>query len=247
MKDLYATVKINEEIAQNIYSLTVTLDEEVEGVTGGKFLNISTGGARLLRRPLGVMKKEGKDITVCYQLKGEGTVALSQMKKGERVSVLLPLGNGFDLGNAKTVAVIGGGVGVFPLIATLRRHAKNVDFYTYFGFRNKQAVCLLNEAKPYSKKLTVVTDDGSFGEKGNAVEAFFKDNIKPDLIISCGPPIMFKALKKKLDEKGDKTKCLVSLEERMGCGIGACLVCTCKKTDGAMARVCADGPVFDIN
>ena len=100
-----------------------------------------------------------------------------------------------------------------------------------------------------SKKLTVVTDDGSYGKKGNAVDAYLDDaeNIKADLIIACGPPVMLKVLKQKLTARGINTPCLVSLEERMGCGVGACLVCVCKKHDGENARVCKDGPVFDIN
>jgi len=120
------------------------------------------------------------------------------------------------------------------------------NFYTYLGFRNKQAVCLLNEL-PKCKELTVVTDDGSCGDKDNAVNAYIKALHEVDLIIACGPPVMLKALKCALAEREIKTPCLVSLEERMGCGIGACLVCTCKKSDGGNARVCKDGPVFDIN
>ena len=100
-----------------------------------------------------------------------------------------------------------------------------------------------------SEKLTVVTDDGSFGGNGNAVESYLKDadKLEADCIIACGPPVMLKVLKQKLIERGNKIPCYVSLEERMGCGIGACLVCVCKKADGSNARVCKDGPVFDIN
>lgn len=248
MKDIIAKVKENKEIAQNVYSLTVTLSEDVGEIRGGQFLNISTGdSSRLLRRPLGVVKAEGKDVTVCYQIKGEGTRALSKMGAGETVYVLLPLGNGFNLENAENIAVIGGGVGVFPLLATLKQYCKEKKFYTFFGFRNKNAVCFESEAKSYSEKFTLVTDDGSAGVKGNAVSAYFSSGVKPDLIISCGPPVMLKALKNALSERGDKTPCLVSLEERMGCGIGACLVCVCKKTDNGNVRVCKDGPVFNIN
>jgi dihydroorotate dehydrogenase electron transfer subunit len=100
-----------------------------------------------------------------------------------------------------------------------------------------------------SKKLTIVTDDGSLGAKDNAVSAYLndKDKVRADLIIACGPPIMLKVLKAQLKERDITTPCLVSLEERMGCGIGACLVCVCKKSDKTNARVCLDGPVFDIN
>lgn len=248
MKDLTATVKSNELIAENIYMLTLTLPENSEKIRGGQFVNLSTGkDSHLLRRPLGVMKVESNDVTVCYQVKGEGTVKLSQAQAGDKLKILLPLGNGFTL-NEKNIAVIGGGVGIFPLIATIREHCGSKNFYSYIGFRNKNAVCLLDELKK-SESLTVVTDDGSYGNKGNAVEAFLNDSqsLNVDTIIACGPPVMLKVLKSKLKERGIKTPCYVSLEERMGCGIGACLVCVCKKSDGQNARVCKDGPVFNID
>ncbi len=248
MKDLTTVVKSNVKIAENIFMITLTLPESAGRIKGGQFVNLSTGdGAHLLRRPLGVMKVEGNDVSVCYQLKGEGTVKLSQAKAGDKLKILLPLGNGFDLEGKKNIAVIGGGVGIFPLIATIREHCADKKFYSYIGFRNKNAVCLTDELEK-SEKLTIVTDDGGFGAKGNAVEAYLNDCDKPepDLIIACGSPVMLKVLKQKLSERGIKTPCYVSLEERMGCGIGACLVCVCKKTDGENARVCKDGPVFNI-
>ncbi len=249
MKDLIATVKENKLIAENIYRLTLSLPESAGTIRGGQFLNLSTGSpSNLLRRPLGIMKAEGNDITVCYQVKGGGTQTLAKTETGQKLSVLLPLGNGFNLDGYKKIAVIGGGVGIFPLIATIRENCKDKKFYSFIGFRNKGAVCLLDELEK-SESLTVTTDDGSYGEKGNAVDAYLKraDEIKADAIIACGPPVMLKVLKQKLSERGIKTPCFVSLEERMGCGIGACLVCVCKKNDGENARVCKDGPVFNID
>ena len=245
MKDLKAIVKENREIAENIYLMTVKPYEEVKDIRGGTFLNISVGdGEKLLRRPFGIMKAEKQEITFCYQLKGGGTESLSKRKAGDELSVLLPLGNGFDLKKYKRIAVVGGGVGIFPLISAVQKN-KDKEFYCYLGFRNKNAVCLLDEFEA-AKSVKVETDDGSFGDKGNAVEAFFEGNPKVDAIISCGPPVMLKALKKGLEDRGIKTPCFVSLEERMGCGIGACLVCVCKTKSGENKRVCHDGPVFDI-
>ena len=249
MKDVTATVKNNSLIAENVYMMTLALSESVGEIHGGQFVNLATGdNSHLLKRPLGVMKVEGNNISVCYQLKGEGTKTLSKAEIGQKLKILLPLGNGFNLNAYKNIAVIGGGVGIFPLISTIREHCADKNFYSYVGFRNKSAVCLLNELEK-SKSLTVVTDDGSYGQKGNAVDAYLKDadRLNVDCIISCGPPVMLKVLKQKLEERGNKIPCLVSLEERMGCGIGACLVCVCKKQNGENARVCKDGPVFDIN
>jgi len=247
MKDLFVTVKSNLPIAENIYMMTLEFPEEIEGIRGGQFLNLSTGdNSQLLRRPLGICAVEGKDITVCYQVKGKGTEKLARAKAGDKLKALLPLGNGFDLSNYKNIAVIGGGVGIFPLIATISEN-KDKNFFAYIGFRNASAVCLLDEFKK-CKALTVTTDDGSFGVKGNAVSAYFSDDSrKADAIIACGPPVMLKALKEGLEKRKINIPCFVSLEERMGCGVGACLVCVCKKTDGNNARVCKDGPVFNIN
>ncbi len=249
MKEVISTVKEVVRIADNVYSLTVALPEPVGEVRGGQFLNISTGdNSRLLKRPFGIVRAEGCDVTVCFQVKGEGTQALANARKGDELSVLLPLGNGFILPeSAKNIVVIGGGVGIFPLVPVISGN-KDKKFYSYIGFRNRGCACLLDEFGK-SQKLTIVTDDGSMGEKDNAVNAYLKDreNVKADMIIACGPPVMLRALKAQLKEKGITTPCLVSLEERMGCGIGACLVCVCAKSDGSRARVCKDGPVFNID
>ncbi len=248
MKDLLSEVKSNERIAENIYMITLTLPEDAGAMHGGQFANLSTGnGQHLLRRPLGICKVDGSDISLCYQVKGGGTRYLSTVPAGAKLQVLLPLGNWFDLEEYKSVAVIGGGVGIFPLIRTVAENAPQKDFYCYMGFRNKNAVCLLNELSG-CKKLTVTTDDGSYGAKGNAVEAYLReaDNIPAEAIIACGPPIMLSVLKRELSQKGFKIPCFVSLEERMGCGMGACLVCVCRLEDGSNARVCRDGPVFSI-
>lgn len=248
MKDLLCTVKDNREIADNIYMITLTLPESAGALHGGQFVNLATGdNSLLLRRPLGVCIAEGNELSLCYQVKGKGTKKLTEAKAGDGLKMLLPLGNYFDLSGYKKVAVVGGGVGIFPLIAAIREN-KSVDFHTFAGFRNKGAVCLLEELGA-SKTLTVTTDDGSYGAKGNAVDAFLADEnaLKSDAIIACGPPVMLRILKAKLAERGIKTPCFVSLEERMGCGMGACLVCVCKTTDEKNARVCKDGPVFEIN
>lgn len=248
MKDYSVTVKGNELIAENIYKITLILPDSAEKIKGGQFANIAVGGDHLLRRPLGICTVDGKEITLCYQVKGRGTQKLAGVKAGESLNILLPLGNGFNVEEYKNIAVIGGGVGIFPLISVIRENYKSKNFYSYVGFRNKNCVCLLSEFEK-GKSVKVTTDDGSYGDKGNAVEAFFADceNIKADAIIACGPPVMLKVLKQKLAENGVDLPCFVSLEERMGCGVGACLVCVCKKSDGKNARVCKDGPVFNIN
>ena len=246
MREYQATILENKPAAENIYSLTLALPEAVK-IRAGQFADLSVGGAHLLKRPLAVCKADGEKVTVCYQIRGEGTKLLSERKAGETLDALLPLGNGFYLKqNEKKIALVGGGVGIFPMISVIGEYAAEKEISAYIGFRNKGAVCGLEELKR-AKKLTAVTDDGSFGEKMNAVQAFAADlevGERPDVVLSCGPLPMLRALKTVLE--GRDIPCYVSLEERMGCGIGACLVCVCELTNGEHARVFKDGPVFGI-
>ncbi len=244
MRELTAAVLENVRIAENIYSLTFATEEAVP-VLPGQFCMVGVAGYPL-RRPLAVCKAEGERVTVCYQVKGGGTKSLVGYKQGHRLSVLLPLGNGFSLTpDMKRVAVVGGGVGVFPLISAIRAYAGEREISAYMGFRNRAAVCLRYEMQR-ADKLVIATDDGSEGYRGTAVQAFMEDieRAKPDVVLSCGPTPMLRALKNAVS--GRNIPVYVSLEERMGCGIGACLVCVCDKKDGTHARVCRDGPVFEI-
>lgn len=246
MKEYIGTIVKNEKIADNIHAVTFALDKDVQ-VRCGQFGNIAVGGMHLLRRPIAVCKAEGREVTFCYQIKGEGTQRLKGMKAGETCNVLMPLGNGFYVEEEeKKVALVGGGVGVFPLISVLRQYATTKEIAAYIGYRNKGAVCGVEEFAK-AQKFIAVTDDGSYGAQMNAVQAFAADLEKgnrPDVVLACGPTPMLRALKGLVEK--ENLPCYVSLEERMGCGIGACLVCVCDKTDGKRARVCKDGPVFDV-
>ena len=247
MKDYIATIVKNERIAENIYAVTFDLGEEAR-VRAGQFGNIAVGGTHLLRRPIAVCKTEGKEVTFCYQIKGEGTQKLKTMGAGTQLNVLMPLGNGFFVEETeKKVALVGGGVGTFPLISVLREYGDKKEISAYIGYRNKDAVCGVEEFEK-ATKFVAVTDDGSYGEKMNAVQAFeadLKAGNRPDVVLACGPTPMLRALKALVEK--ENLNCYVSLEERMGCGIGACVVCVCEKTNGARARVCKDGPVFNAN
>ena len=246
MREVNATILENKRLAEDVYTLTFYTDEVIP-VRAGQFCMIGVGG-HALRRPIAVCKAEGERITVCYRLKGEGTRTLaSSYKQGEKLSVLLPLGNGFTLTpEQKRIAIVGGGVGIFPLISAIREFAEEKEIYAYMGFRNRESVCMEYELRR-AKKYVTATDNGSVGFHGTAVQAFMADfaEIKPDAVLACGPTPMLHALKEATKNKGIPV--YVSLEERMGCGIGACLVCTCKTKDGGRARVCKDGPVFEVN
>ena len=246
MKDYIATIVKNQPIAENIYEITFALDEDIS-VRCGQFGDIAIGGTHLLRRPIAICKAEGREVTFCYQLRGEGTQKLKTMEAGARLNVLMPLGNGFFVEeNEKKVALVGGGVGVFPLISVLRAYGATKEISAYIGYRNKGAVCGVEEFAK-AQKFIAVTDDGSYGKQMNSVQAFEEDlkagNL-PDVVLACGPTPMLRALKGVVER--EKLPCYVSLEERMGCGIGACLVCVCDMTNGQRARVCKDGPVFNV-
>ena len=245
MREVTATVLENKRIADEIYSLTFATEEEIR-VRPGQFVMVGVGGFPL-RRPIAVCKAEGDRVTVCYRLKGAGTRTLARdYRMGEKLSVLMPLGNGFYVKeNEKKVAVVGGGVGIFPLISAIREYSRNKQVYAYMGFRNRAAVCMEYDMTR-GEKLVIATDDGSAGFHGTSVQAFMQDvdMVCPDVVLACGPTPMLRALKVAM--KGRDIPVYVSLEERMGCGIGACLVCVCERTDGAHARVCKDGPVFDV-
>lgn len=257
MKELRVRILENAPIAAGVNKMRFALPERVEGLFCGKFVNISVGdGAHLLRRPIAICEHGEENgvqtVTICYQIKGTGTQAMSCAKVGDELACVLPLGNGFQLAEGqRRVALIGGGVGIFPMISVLREYAgAGKEFYSYIGFRNKAAVCMADAFAALSAHVEIVTDDGSFGKKNNAVAAFFADyeRAKPDAVLACGPTPMLRALKAGLKERGISIPCYVSLEERMGCGIGACLVCVCKKSGKEEnARVCKDGPVFEIN
>ena len=246
MREITATVLENICIAEDIYALTFSAGKDVK-VRAGQFCMIGVAGMPL-RRPLAICKAEGERITVCYRLKGAGTKFLAESyKQGEKLNVLLPLGNGFFIKDTeKRVALVGGGVGIFPLISVIRAYHNEKYIASYMGFRNKDAFCMQYELER-SDLLKVASDDGSMGFHGTSVDLFMQDfdEVKPDIVLSCGPVPMLRALKKALAGKG--VPLCVSLEERMGCGIGACLVCVCNRTNGEHARICKDGPVFNAD
>ena len=180
-----------------------------------------------------------------FEIRGEGTEALSHLNTGDCVDMLAPLGNGFEiLPSDKKAVVIGGGIGVPPMLEVAKQYQNPVAI---LGFRNASAVILEQDFKRAARTM-VSTDDGSYGRKG-FVSDILLDVLKeetPDILYACGPTPMLKVLKKIASEHHLRLQ--VSLEERMGCGIGACLVCACKtKKDGkeSMHHVCKDGPVFE--
>ena len=219
----------------------------------GQFLEIRVKDAiePLLRRPISIYNIEGDIVEFIFQVKGKGTEILSNREVGEYIDILGPLGQGsFNYEGKKNIAILGGGIGVFPLYELAKRANKNANVNIYLGFRNKDAVVLEDEFNKVSSKLVITTDDGSYKQKGFAIDLLKQDieKEKIDAIFACGPLPMLKAVKQYAEEK--KIPCQISLEERMGCGIGVCLGCAVKVNAGEQTvytHVCKAGPVFDSN
>ena len=245
-----------EALKDNLFKFSIESDEIVKTAKPGQFLEIrvSDNIEPFLRRPISIFNidKENKIVEFIFQVKGKGTKILSEKKEGEYIDILGPLGYGtFEIKDNKQVMIIGGGIGIFPLYELSKNlKEKGNNTTVYLGFRNKDFVCLEEEFKKVSDKFVVTTDDGSYANSGFAIEYMKKDILedKPDMIYACGPLPMLKAVREL--SINENIPCQISLEERMGCGIGACLGCAVKVISGENPRyghVCKEGPVFYAN
>lgn len=203
----------------------------------------------LLRRPISIYNIDENIVEFVFQVKGKGTTILSSKELGDSIDVLGPLGQGFfKFEGKKNIAIIGGGIGIFPLHELAKRAKNECNINMYLGFRNKEFVVLEEEYKSKANKFVLTTDDGSYGNKGFAID-FLKQDIENeniDGIFACGPLPMLKAVQELA--KHTNTPCQISLEERMGCGIGVCLGCAVEVNAGdeiVYTHVCKAGPVFD--
>lgn len=229
------------------FDFTIEAPEIAERAKAGQFVNILCDG-KTLRRPIslcGIDKSKGT-IRIVFEVRGEGTLWLSERKEGDIINVLGPLGNGFPADEKyENVVFVGGGIGVPPLLETSKVYGKKAD--AILGFRSKSALILEDDFKEVCENVYVTTDDGSYGHHGFVTDILKERLEKPcDAVFACGPGPMLKNVAAMAEAKG--IPCFVSLEERMGCGIGACLVCACKtkEKDGEHYRhVCKNGPVFD--
>lgn len=247
MKETKAQVLEVRDIAEGIFLMRVYSSALADAAMPGQFLHIRVPGdhSHVLRRPISIMHidQESGTLSMAIQVKGEGTQRLRAARFGDKLDVLGPLGCGFDAGDAKTIYFIGGGVGVAPVRCAMDAFATK-ESRAFFGYRTKNHVYAL-ENLPC--EADIVTDDGSMGEKALVTAPLLRAiaQKRPDLMMACGPGPMLRAIQKIALEQ--QIPCQISLEEHMGCGIGACLGCTCKikiKDGEAYKRVCMDGPVF---
>ena len=234
MKQLDFEIKDNNKIADNIFKMRLMGD--ISGITPGQFVNILLPGF-YLRRPISVCDASENELTIIYKSAGRGTELLSTIKSGS-LNLLTCLGNGYDTSvSGSTPLLIGGGVGVPPLYMLAKKLISEEKKVTVIlGFNTKAEVFYENEFKALGAKTFVTTVDGSHGIKGFVTDKM--TDLSYSYFYTCGPEAMLKAVYKASETSGQ-----FSFEERMGCGFGACMGCSCKTVTG-YKRICKDGPVL---
>jgi dihydroorotate dehydrogenase electron transfer subunit len=235
MKQAYFEIIENTHL--NSLIMKMVLKGDTSGVKAGQFVNIKIDGL-FLRRPISVCEINGDLLTIIYKIVGRGTEEMSKMEKGTVLDLLTNLGNGYDLSlSGKTPLLIGGGVGVPPMFELAKELiASGKKVTVILGFNTKAEIFYEKEFENLGAKVIVTTVDGSYGVKGFVTDAM-KD-LEYSFFYTCGPEPMLKAVHKSSVTDGE-----LSFEERMGCGFGACMGCSCKTLTG-YKRICKEGPVL---
>ncbi len=236
INEIYEIIS-NEPLTETVFKMVLSGDTNC--VTApGQFINIKISGF-YLRRPISICDYEDGKMTIVYKVVGGGTEALSKMKAGEKLDCLASLGNGYSLDKSgNKPLLIGGGVGVPPLYALCKKLiAEGKTPTVVLGFNTKDEIFLEEDFKALGANVIVATADGSYGAKGFVTDAMA--DLDYTYFYTCGPEPMFRAI-----ENVVKTSGQYSFEERMGCGFGACMGCSCKTKYG-YKRICKDGPVLE--
>ena len=245
-----AVVLSQEMIAPQIFSLWLQTEQIAGAAVPGQFISVySNDSGRMLPRPISICEidREKKTLRIVYRVAGKGTDEFSKCVAGDKLEILGPLGNGFPLDRCpegKKAFLIGGGIGVPPMLQLSKELKGEVQVVS--GYRDSQL--FLADELSQNGKLYVATEDGSVGTKGNVLDCIRENGLEADVIFACGPTPMLRAIKAYAAEKN--IECWISLEEKMACGIGACLSCVCRSTEidehsqVKNKRVCTEGPVF---
>ena len=237
MKQGIFRITSNEKIARDIFKMTLAGD--TSAITApGQFVNIKLDGF-FLRRPISVCDCVGENLTLIYKVVGRGTEQMSRMKNGDELDLLTGLGNGYNTRTSgDSPLLVGGGVGVPPMYMLCRKlisEGKNVT--VVLGFNSKDDVFYENEFRALGADVHIATADGTYGTKGFVTDVI--KNLQYTFFYTCGPEPMFRAMHKIMKTPGQ-----YSFEERMGCGFGACMGCSCKTLTGNK-RICKEGPVME--
>ena len=246
-KKITATVLSQKEIAPRIFDMWIATDL-AEQAKAGQFIGVyPKDRSTLLPRPISICQVSDKKdaLRIVYRIAGQGTAEFSSYTEGDSVEILGTFGNGFptEAAEGKKVFLMGGGIGVPPMLETMKQlHAQKM---AVLGYRDE---LFLDKEFAKNGDVYIATEDGSAGTKGNVMDAIRENALEVDVIFACGPKPMLRAIKAYALEKG--IPCWISMEERMACGIGACLGCVCQSTEVDShshvhnKRVCKDGPVF---
>lgn len=245
------TVISIDKLAEGIYDLWVREPEIAKEALPGQFVCLySQDGAHLLPRPISICEKNAEGVRLVFRVAGFGTAEFAAKKPGDTVRILGPIGNPYPHFTEKKVIVVGGGIGIPPMLYLARACKEaGMEVTAVLGYRDKNTF-LDEEFKAYAD-VVIATDNGNLGVHGTVVDAIREKGLDTTLVCACGPMPMLRGLSKYVQEKNGK--CYVSLEERMACGIGACLGCITKtkQVDGHShvknQRICTEGPVFDAS
>lgn len=234
-------------LAKGIFDITVSCPDIAEAAQAGQFAQVAAEGF-FLRRPISIcdIDKDKGTIRLVFEVRGKGTEKIACLNVGDLIDIIAPLGNGFKVIEGGKAICVGGGIGTPPMLSIAKLYGKSATVIS--GFRNAAAVILQEDFAKTAGTTVLCTDDGSAGQHGFVTDALKAelDTSKPDIVYACGPMPMLRAIATLAEEYG--IECQVSLEQRMACGVGACLVCACRTVkDGQeiMSHVCKDGPVFD--
>lgn len=240
-----AVITQTDRLSEGVYSMWIFNKEMAEQSVAGQFISLYCNqGSRLLPRPISIceINREEGTLRLVYRVVGKGTEEFSRMKVNDSITVMGPLGNGFKP-EGKKALIIGGGIGIPPMLEL----AKTLDCEKHIVLGYRDETFLDKELAAYGK-VYISTEDGSVGIKGNVIDAIEENGIEADIIYACGPTPMLRGVKEYALKKGIVAQ--LSLEERMACGIGACLACVCKTKEKDHhsnvnnKRICKDGPVF---
>ena len=256
-KDKVKAVVVSKEcLMDDIFSLTIKVGENISKAVPGQFIDLySNDKSRMLPRPISIcdVDSEKEEMRIVFRTVGAGTSEFSTYEKGDTVEIVGPLGNGYDIKDAdkdKVHVLLGGGIGIPPMLYLAKKlneaGVPKDNIKTVIGVRDKNTF-LVEDLEKYSQ-VFITSDNGEAGIKGNVIDGIREYKINADYLYACGPGPMLKGVKAYAAEKGIPAQ--ISLEERMACGIGACLACVCKTKEiddhskVKNTRICKDGPVF---
>ncbi len=240
-----AVVIRQEELSYGIYSMWLKTDKIAAHAKAGQFISLYCHDkSRMLPRPISICEVDAADraLRIVYRVAGQGTEEFSSLGTGNQIDIVGPLGNGFPK-KEKRAFLIGGGIGIPPMLQLARE--LTCEKQIILGYRD---TLFLQEDFKGLGKVYIATEDGSYGTEGNVLDAIRENGLAADIIYACGPTPMLRAIKEFAAER--KMECWLSLEEKMACGIGACLACVCKSrekdahTNVNNKRICKEGPVF---